>query len=369
MMENRKKVLFIHNTLPEYRIQFFCELSKRVELTLMITDQKLASSIYQLAADVPDTLKVIYMNKYDDIKNLIDNEYWDIVVLPPADTVYQAKCAYVALKKSMAHGIRTVYWTEKWEPSPILQPMMKKIKNRLQGMLIGYFAKSVNVCIAAGSMSKRYYQSLGIEASKIRIAVDSSTSPNVTSDIDVRDIFHIPSHSSIVLFFSRVVKRKGADLLVKAMEKLNEDKVFLLICGEGEHLQEVKEIAEKKKMGNVRFCGKIQPNDRAAYFAQSDVFVLPSYSLGGVIEAWGLTCNEALEQGTPVVATTAVGAAHDLADGKCCLMVKENDMDSLAKGIKTVLSEGDLNANCKALYSKFSVENMAESFYEAFKTC
>lgn len=368
-MEKLRKVLFIHNTLPEYRVQFFSELVKFVDLTLVITDQKLASTVYQLNSTVPDTLKVVNVDNAETIKQIIDGNDWGIVVLPPVDTPYQAKCAYFALKASKLKGIKTIYWTEKWEAPLNMQPFAKKLKNRIQAMLISYFAKRADLCIAAGSMSEKYYLALGVKPSKIRIALDSSTSPVVVENINIRKQYKIPQEAKIVLFLSRVVKRKGCDLLVKALQTLSNKSIYLLICGEGEQLSEVKKLVEEEKVENVIFCGKIQPNNRAAYFTQSDVFVLPSYTLNGVIEAWGLTCNEALEQGTPVIGTTAVGAVHDLSDGECCLMVKENDIDALAMGVKDILSKGNLENKCKERYIKFSVENMAKSFYETFKSC
>lgn len=363
------KICFIHNTLPEYRVQFFSELAKLVDLTLVITDQKLASTVYQLNSNIPTTLKVINVDNARSIKKLIDENSWNIVVLPPVDTPYQAKCAYSALKTSKAKGIKTVYWTEKWEAPFNMQPFVKKIKNAIQAMIIRYFARYADLCIAAGSMSEKYYLNNGIEQSKIKIVFDSSTSPTSNVKINIREQYGIPQSNHIILFLSRVVKRKGCDLLVKAVEQMKEDNVYLLICGEGEHLQEVKDIVQADKVKNVIFCGKVQPKERAEYFAQSDVFVLPSYSMNGVIEAWGLTCNEALEQGTPVIGTTAVGAVHDLADGDCCVMVKENDVNALTMGLKNILSKGNLENKCKERYMKFSVENMAKSFYEAFKSC
>lgn len=368
-MENLKKICFIHNTFPEYRVQFFIELSKKVDLTLVITDQKLASTIYQLNSNIPDSLKVINVDTAASIKEIIDETDWNIVVLPPVDTPYQARCAYSALKASKAKGIKTIYWTEKWEAPLNTQPFAKRVKNKIQAMLIGYFARKVDLCIAAGSMSEKYYQTLGVGQSKIRIAYDSSTSPTATIDIDIRKQYNIPQDAHVVLFLSRVVRRKGCDLLVNAVQKLALQNIYLLVCGEGEQLTEIKGLVDEKKIKNVIFCGKVQPNDRAAYFAQSDVFVLPSYSLGGVIEAWGLTCNEALEQGTPVIGTTAVGAVHDLADGECCMMVKENDIEALAKGLNQILIKSKQTNMCKERYVKFSVQNMAKSFYHAFECC
>ena len=367
-MKHRNKILFIHNTLPEYRIQFFCELVNFLDLTLLITDKGLASSIYKLDSIVPSCLKVIYLKKTNEIKEIIVSNCWDIVVLPPIDNFYQLKSAIKALKICKTKNIKTVYWTEKWEPANIFQPFVKKIKNKVQAFLIGYLANNVDLCIAAGEMSKRYYLANGISSAKIMIAIDSSTSPDVPEKIDIRSLYNIPKESNIILFLSRVVKRKGADILFKAVSLLNDQNNYLLICGEGDYLDKVKEMSKSLLRTNVIFTGKIQPNQRAAYFAQSDVFVLPSYTCEGVIEAWGLTCNEALEQGTPVIATTAVGAAHDLADGKCCLMVEENNVEALAEALRQILSEENLEKCCKERYALFSVRQMAESFYKAFNS-
>ena len=99
------------------------------------------------------------------------------------------------------------------------------------------------------------------------------------------------------------------------------------------------------------------------------MFVLPSYAYLGTSEAWGLTVNEALEQGTPVVATTVVGAAYDLLDGNCGDMVEENNIESLANGIRKYLriDKNDIENVCIEKYSMYSVENMANGFYNAFK--
>lgn len=368
-MEKRTKVLFIHNTLSEYRIQFFCELAKRVELTLVITDSSLASKIYNLETELPREFDIIKINSPKQIKQIIGGDFWDIVLLPPLDTFYQLKCAFVALKFCKQKGINTAYWTEKWEAPIHLQPIKKMLKNKLQSSFIGYIARHVDLCIAAGSKSHDYFLKQGVPLTKIHMAYDSSTSPVPFEHIDIRKKYNVPSNHKLILFFSRVVRRKGCDLLVQAFEKLNLPNTTLLICGEGEDLQMIKTIVDENFIKNVTFCGKVQPNVRADYFEQSNVFVLPSYSLDGVIEAWGLTCNEALEQGTTVVATTAVGAAHDLADGKCCIMVQENNIDALAWGIKQAILSGNLNVQCKELYERFSISNMAESFSNAFKSC
>ena len=45
------------------------------------------------------------------------------------------------------------------------------------------------------------------------------------------------------------------------------------------------------------------------FYAGSDVVVVPSVPTRDFLEPWGLVVNEAMNQGVPVIATDAVGAA------------------------------------------------------------
>lgn len=364
------KVLFIHNTLAEYRISFFQELSRLVNLDILITEEGLASSIYNLAPSQKtlNTLNVITLDRVKDIEIIIENGLYDIVVLPPIDNFYQIKCAYSALCVCKTKGIKTVYWTEKWEALTQLQPLTKRIKNYIQARLISFFASRCDLCIASGTKSKSYFQSIGILDSKINIAIDSSTSVPYKGKIDIREIYNIPKNGKIILYLGRLVKRKGCAILIDAFKDLSSDNLlYLLICGEGEEEQQLLNYVNKHNIRNIIFTGKINPDIRSEYFEQSNIFVLPSYTYGGVIEAWGLTVNESLEQGTPVVVTTAVGAGYDLSDNKCCIMVNENDKNALMEGIKKIIANGDVTDLCKRRYELFSIKRMARSFYNTFQ--
>ena len=54
-MENLKKIYSILYTFPEIRIQFFSDLTKLVDLTSVITDLKLATTVYQFNSSIPET--------------------------------------------------------------------------------------------------------------------------------------------------------------------------------------------------------------------------------------------------------------------------------------------------------------------------
>ena len=86
----------------------------------------------------------------------------------------------------------------------------------------------------------------------------------------------------------------------------------------------------------------------------------------------GATVNEAIECGTPVIATTAVGAAYDiLANGSvACIMIEENNKNALETAIESVLSKNIAFSRdeIQEFYQRFSVEKMADSFFEVFKS-
>ena len=69
-----------------------------------------------------------------------------------------------------------------------------------------------------------------------------------------------------------------------------------------------------------------------------DVFVLPSRS-----EPWGMVLNEAAAAGLPLVATEAVGAAHDLIEpGANGFRVPVNDVAALAEALRALEADAEL---------------------------
>ena len=363
-------VLFVHNTLPEYRIDFFRRLSERVQLSIVLTDEELAKNIYGLSSEVKNDIDVRTAKSPGEICKIIKDKTFDVVVLPPIDTLYQFRCAISVIRICKTNHIKTICWSEKWEAKVSLQPLLKRLKNTIHSMMIGFVAKRATCCIAAGMKSKEFFLNVGIEESKVFIAYDSSTSPEAHVSIDIYAKYGIPLNSKIVLFLGRLIERKGIMLLLQAFEKMQrkEPNAYLLICGDGDMLRQCKRYLVQNKVSKVVMAGKIEPAERSDYYRQSDVFVLPSYSYKGIIEAWGLTVNEALEQGTPVVATDAVGAAYDIANGSECVMIPEDNIEYLANSICSMLSKEKNSVDCKKLYNQFSVENMAQQFTDALFT-
>jgi glycosyltransferase involved in cell wall biosynthesis len=74
------------------------------------------------------------------------------------------------------------------------------------------------------------------------------------------------------------------------------------------------------------------------------VVVLPSIPTATFREPWGLVVNEAMLQGTPIVASDAVGAVAGglVRDGANGLVVPHGDSEALAARIRALAQNPDL---------------------------
>ncbi len=105
-----------------------------------------------------------------------------------------------------------------------------------------------------------------------------------------------------IVFLGRLVERKGALELLKAISLLHDkkqlDNVRVLMCGKGPLEKELKTFVQDHHLSNhVRFEGFIDETDKPDYLASANIAVFPS--LGG--ESFGIVLIEAMAAGSQTV--------------------------------------------------------------------
>ncbi|MDH4140832.1 MAG: glycosyltransferase, partial [Coriobacteriia bacterium] len=142
----------------------------------------------------------------------------------------------------------------------------------------------------------------------------------------------------IVLFVGRLVYYKGADVLVKAMERVDAD---LVLVGRGPLEGKLRESVVARGFDDrVSFLSPLPDDELVAWYHAADVFCLPSVARS---EAFGLVQIEAHAAGTPVVSTDlTTGVPFANQDGVTGLIVPVDDVAELAKALDTLLGDDEL---------------------------
>ena len=105
----------------------------------------------------------------------------------------------------------------------------------------------------------------------------------------------------------------------------------------------------------VIYVGKKFGAEKDKEFAESDIFVFPTYYIN---ETFGLVILEAMQQSTPVITTDVGGIPDIVIDGKTGLLVKQQDSSALAEKIKLLID----NKSLREELGKAGFEHFKQNF-------
>lgn len=229
--------------------------------------------------------------------------------------------------------------------------------------------------VAIGSLNRAYYLQHGVPPERVFFAPFSVRNEQFAASTElrarhrhtIRAELGLDGDSLIVLFASKLIKRKRADDLIHAFAGLADQfpLAYLVVVGSGEVEAKLRALADAAVGERVRFMGFQNQSQLPALYAASDVFVLPADS-----EPWGLVINEVMAAGIPVVVSNEIGAAPDLVQGQETGFVFPcGNIDELAKAIGRLLGEpalrAQMSANAVHLIRRWDVDECAAGIVDA----
>jgi len=123
----------------------------------------------------------------------------------------------------------------------------------------------------------------------------------------------------VILTVGRLQKRKGQDMLIKALPTIKRSipNVLYAIIGGGEEKQELEALTQDLKLeDNVLFMAEVSDEQMIHAYQQCDVFVLPNRTINQDIEGFGMVLVEAQACGKPVIAGDSGGTSETMIVGK-----------------------------------------------------
>ena len=147
-----------------------------------------------------------------------------------------------------------------------------------------------------------------------------------------------------VVCVSRLVPRKGQDMLIRALPRIRGrvDGAKLVVVGGGPDLARLQALAAEHGVGeHVLFTGGVAGEELPAHYALGDVFAMPCRTRGAGldVEGLGIVFLEASASGVPVVAGNSGGAPETVVDGRTGHVVDGRDLDRLVEVIAELLAD------------------------------
>jgi phosphatidylinositol alpha-1,6-mannosyltransferase len=173
--------------------------------------------------------------------------------------------------------------------------------------------------------------------------------------------FGLDPDRPLVLGLSRLVPRKGFDVVIDAVAGLDPD-VQLAIGGSGRDAGRLASRAARRGVaGRTRFLGRVPDDDLANLYASADVFAMLCRERWGGLEAegFGIVFVEAAACGVPAVVGRSGGAHEAVVDGETGLVVEPRDVVGVRAALERLLGDDALRARFGAAARRRAVDELS----------
>lgn len=180
--------------------------------------------------------------------------------------------------------------------------------------------------------------------SKIQVIYPGISDLELSHVYNVKEKFNIEAGDFVVLFVGRLVERKGAFDLIKAVEKLKDHHVKLILVGGGDRKELENYVKENNISNQIIFTGAVKREEILNYYKAAQVFSMPSFfdSSKDDVEGLGIVYLEAQINSLPVIGTSSGGIPEAIADGQSGFIIEPRDVAALADKIGLLKSDHDL---------------------------
>jgi glycosyltransferase involved in cell wall biosynthesis len=360
------KVLYLCNIPSPYRVAFFNELSKKVELTVIYERKSALNRNEEWQSENSSTYKSIFLKGIEigletafapSVLKYLKNDTYDLIIIGGYSTS-TSMLAIIALK------FRKIPYVLNADGGFIKKDSILRLKIK------NFFIGGAYAWLSSGKATSSYF--LHYKAKKDMVFEYPFTSIN-KKDI-VKNIVSADEKNKIkrnlgikedkiVLSVGQFIKRKGFDILLKSWIDMPKE-YGLYIIGD-KATEEYITLKNDLNLNGVHFVGFLDKEKLKKYYMASDLFVHPTRE-----DIWGLVINEAMAYGLVVISTENCNAGIELVDNKNGFILPVEDIEGTNKAIRKVLSDEKLqNKMSKSSLKKintYTIENMALRHVEIF---
>lgn len=186
---------------------------------------------------------------------------------------------------------------------------------------------------------------------------------------EIRRDYQLQEDIKVLLFLGRIHPKKGLELLLQSLKKLDDQGVHLLIAGDGDksYLETLKQQVKVLELSaQVTFLGHVQGQLKQSLLQGADLFALTSYS-----ENFGIAVLEAMASATAPLISDNVPLSQQLIESKLGF-VCQTDTDNIAKVLAKALNSDLIEIGAKArdyADKHHAWPNLAKRLLSAYSDC
>jgi len=379
------KVLLITNIPTPYRIPLFNELNRQLEnngLKLGVVFAAMGYDRRQWKVDMSDckfeyevlSSKNISYDDSEKVSFTYSGLYKAIkrekpsVIVTNAFSLATMKLWLLSFLKNIPYIIWSGAINRKDRPDSFLRKLQRKT---LVKRAVGF--------IAYGTKAKEYLISLGANADKIEVGINTvdteyykKETEKIRRILENKKIGNYENESENkkhLLYIGHLTQGKRLDLLFETIKALLDKRqdIIIELVGDGSEMGNLKSLTTKLNITEfVRFEGFKQKTEIPQYLARADCFLFPSE-----YDVWGLVLVEAMSAGVPCISSIYAGATRDLIqDGETGFAMDFSETEKVAEKINWILNNPEQAKIIGQNASRFIEENVtieksAEGFVKA----
>lgn len=246
-------------------------------------------------------------------------------------------------------------------------------------MIAKRILKRSDKIIAANSyVKKQLLDNFKIAEDKIKVINPGINDVDIKIDKSRKDYFikhYKLEDKNVILSLGRLVKRKGFDKSIKALDLMKDEDLkdlIYLIAGSGPEEDYLKSLVSLKNKNRVIFLGAVSDSDKNVLYDLADMFLMPARNIDGDYEGFGIVYLEANLFSKPVIAGLAGGVSDAVLDAVNGLMVNPEDENEIKTAILKLKNDSDLrnklgNLGRERALKGFSWENLIADLFNTIK--
>jgi glycosyltransferase involved in cell wall biosynthesis len=303
----------------------------------------------------------------DALMKALDETAPDVLLLPGWGYPYVLSALAWALDRSVPAVVIS--------DSTEIDKSRKRYQEAIKARVIRYFSAG----LVAGKRSREYLVKLGMQNQRIFEGCDIIDNGHFekgaqaarNNENSFREKLGLPQN--YFLSVNRLIPEKNLLYLLRAYHGYRSSGApcdwHLVLVGGGKLRGEILRCRSELSLeSHVLLAGQKSYEELPSYYGLANAFILASTA-----ETWGLTVNEAMAVGLPVLVSKRCGCADDLIEeGTNGYTFDPSDIDALTdRMLEMAGGEYDLNAMGEAgrkIISRWTVEFCAENTLKAAET-